>query len=215
MVSADTIFDCTSATSNFEQLICSDQNLADLNAISNQLFLKSKQIDTKNSSDINRSLYFNLRKCNDEQECLNNAYQDAVRSYQALIAQNTPIVVEEKNARVDNSLAIDSQSSAENEQKTTGVYTQASQGISSWFDSFTTGDWVIVFLILLFWIYFLPSFVAFSRGHRNRWVILIVNIVFGCTFFGWVIALIWASNKIDDPIKGGVKHDSQPHDPVI
>lgn len=38
---------------------------------------------------------------------------------------------------------------------------------------------------------------------------------FGATLIGWVIALIWAMNKVDDPIKGGVKIGPVPPDPIL
>jgi len=37
-----------------------------------------------------------------------------------------------------------------------------------------------------------PSCLAFVKGHKYRWVILFINIVFGFTLIGWVGALIWA-----------------------
>lgn len=48
----------------------------------------------------------------------------------------------------------------------------------------------IVLCVLLF--YFLPSFIAFSRGLRNRWAILVVNLLLGATLVGWVVSLVWA-----------------------
>ncbi len=41
------------------------------------------------------------------------------------------------------------------------------------------------------------------------------GVVFGATVLGWVGALIWAMNKIDDPLKGGIKHDPQTNDPMV
>jgi hypothetical protein len=64
-------------------------------------------------------------------------------------------------------------------------------------------------------LFFLPTIIAFRRDHRNRWVIFLINLVFGVTILGWVGALIWARNKIDDPLKGGVTHDPQPHDQMV
>jgi hypothetical protein len=32
---------------------------------------------------------------------------------------------------------------------------------------------------------------------------------------GWVLALVWALNKVDDPVKGGIKYDFQPLDPIL
>jgi len=63
--------------------------------------------------------------------------------------------------------------------------------------------------------YLLPTIIAFAKSHRNRWVILIINIFFGATFIGWLIALIWALNKIDDPKKGGSKYGMQTNDPSL
>ncbi len=62
--------------------------------------------------------------------------------------------------------------------------------------------------------YFLPTIVAFKRSHRNRWIILLLNI-FGATIIFWVIALIWAFNKVDDPIKGGYQTDGQEGDRTL
>ncbi len=50
------------------------------------------------------------------------------------------------------------------------------------------GYWIAL-LVLLYWV---PSFVAFSRGHRNRWPILALNTFLGATVIGWVAALVWA-----------------------
>jgi hypothetical protein len=45
-------------------------------------------------------------------------------------------------------------------------------------------------------IYFIPTLVGFMRGHPNRWVIFLLNFVFGVTILGWFGCLIWASNAI-------------------
>jgi len=74
---------------------------------------------------------------------------------------------------------------------------------------------LFVFALLMLIGYFLPTIIAFRRNHRNRWVIFLINLVFGATVLGWIGALIWAMNKIDDPLKGGIKHDPQTHDPML
>jgi hypothetical protein len=80
-------------------------------------------------------------------------------------------------------------------------------------------SWLVIFglvaVVVLAAVYFIPTIVAFSRHHRNRWLILVLNLAFGATLVGWVIALVWALNKVDDPIKGGMKYDPQPHDPIL
>ena len=46
--------------------------------------------------------------------------------------------------------------------------------------------------LLLLALYFAPAIMAFLRGHLSRWAILILNLVFGWTFIGWIVALIWS-----------------------
>lgn len=41
-------------------------------------------------------------------------------------------------------------------------------------------------------IYMIPTIVAFCRSHPNRWLIAVVNIVFGGTGVGWLGSLVWA-----------------------
>ncbi len=41
-------------------------------------------------------------------------------------------------------------------------------------------------------IYFVPTVVASLRNHRNVLAIAIVNLLFGWSCIGWVVALIWA-----------------------
>lgn len=48
---------------------------------------------------------------------------------------------------------------------------------------------------VLFLMYFIPSFVAAYERHKNLGAIVACNIVFGWTFIGWGIALIWALKK--------------------
>jgi uncharacterized protein len=71
------------------------------------------------------------------------------------------------------------------------------------------------FIALVCIIYPLPAIIAFVKRHRNRWVILAINLAFGATVIGWFIALVWALNKVDSPVKGGIKYDPQPHDPIL
>lgn len=74
---------------------------------------------------------------------------------------------------------------------------------------------LVIIFGLIFVAYCLPSIVAFARRHRNRRVILAINLAFGATLIGWIIALVWALNKVDAPVKGGIKYDPQPHDPIL
>ena len=41
-------------------------------------------------------------------------------------------------------------------------------------------------------IYFLPTIIALTRGRNDGCGIFLVNLFFGATIIGWIIALIWS-----------------------
>lgn len=53
-----------------------------------------------------------------------------------------------------------------------------------------------VFLLLLAF-YFLPYVVAAARKHHNTPAILVFNLLLGWTVIGWILALVWASTKVE------------------
>lgn len=59
-------------------------------------------------------------------------------------------------------------------------------------DSHTDDFIFLAFFLLVGIIYIAPSIVAFRRNHPNRWIIVVVNVVFGGTILGWGIAMAWA-----------------------
>jgi hypothetical protein len=63
--------------------------------------------------------------------------------------------------------------------------------------------WIIfVGFMLAAVIYVSPALVAMARGHRNRFAILILNILLGWTVVGWVFVLIWSLAGGDRPVLG-------------
>lgn len=55
---------------------------------------------------------------------------------------------------------------------------------------------IIVYAI----VYFFPAIVAYSKSHRQRDLIAVLNFLFGWTVVGWLICLGWAAgNAKDDP----------------
>ncbi len=42
--------------------------------------------------------------------------------------------------------------------------------------------------------YLLPTLIAYARDIRQRRTIALVNVVFGWTVAGWIVASIWAMN---------------------
>lgn len=47
-------------------------------------------------------------------------------------------------------------------------------------------------LLVLFFLYFVPSVIAINRQHPQVGPIVIINLFFGWSLIGWVIALAWA-----------------------
>lgn len=50
----------------------------------------------------------------------------------------------------------------------------------------------IIFFLIGLWLYFIPFIVAANKEHPQTGAILVLNILLGWTFLGWVIALVWA-----------------------
>lgn len=53
----------------------------------------------------------------------------------------------------------------------------------------------MMLLVCAVFIYLIPSVVAFGNGHRNKAAILMLNVLLGWTFLGWVAALVWAMTR--------------------
>ncbi len=47
---------------------------------------------------------------------------------------------------------------------------------------------------------FLPAVIAQVRRHPNAGLILLVNLFFGWTFVGWIVALVWACSHVASPV---------------
>jgi hypothetical protein len=56
--------------------------------------------------------------------------------------------------------------------------------------------WVILAILLLAWILFLPTSIAFRRNIPNRWAVFVINLFFGLTVIGWVIAMVIAVSNV-------------------
>jgi hypothetical protein len=41
-------------------------------------------------------------------------------------------------------------------------------------------------------VYFIPALVAWRRDHKSLPFVFCLNAMLGWTFFGWVVALVWA-----------------------
>ena len=54
------------------------------------------------------------------------------------------------------------------------------------------GEVAGIWLVIIAFLYFLPALIADWRGHDSKFAIFLVNLLFGWTFIGWFIALIFA-----------------------
>ena len=59
----------------------------------------------------------------------------------------------------------------------------------------------IFYIILVIWIYFLPWIKAWQRGHSKTSAIGVLNLLFGWTFIGWGIAMVWAYTEKKEKIR--------------
>jgi ABC-type transport system involved in cytochrome c biogenesis permease component len=41
-------------------------------------------------------------------------------------------------------------------------------------------------------LYFLPTIIAFFRGHLSAWAIFALNLLLGWTALGWIVAIVWS-----------------------
>jgi hypothetical protein len=48
-------------------------------------------------------------------------------------------------------------------------------------------QWIVIVM------YFLPTMIAFARGHHNAFAITLTNLFLGWTVLGWIIALVWSA----------------------
>ena len=60
-------------------------------------------------------------------------------------------------------------------------------------------NFLIVGCIIFLVVYFIPTFVGFSRNKYNKTAIFLLNFFLGWSLIGWVVALVWAVSKDKQP----------------
>ena len=60
---------------------------------------------------------------------------------------------------------------------------------------------LIVLVVVSVTIYLLPSWIASSRNHHQKWAIFALNLLLGWTFVGWVIAFVWALTAVNEALQ--------------
>jgi len=60
-------------------------------------------------------------------------------------------------------------------------------------------------VVIIWFIYFLPTLIALKKVHDNKASIFICNFFLGWTFLGWIVALMWACIGSVEEIKNNIK----------
>jgi len=63
-------------------------------------------------------------------------------------------------------------------------------------DNNTVGGLVVLILFGAI-LYIVPSVIALARRVRNRGAVIVINLLLGWTFIGWVVALAMAFSTVD------------------
>ena len=74
-------------------------------------------------------------------------------------------------------------------------------------------QWMLLAFLLV--VYLLPSEMAASRGHYQRWTIFWLNLVLGWTVVGWVVALVWAATNPVRPAQIATPTSTPPPTPSV
>jgi hypothetical protein len=64
----------------------------------------------------------------------------------------------------------------------------------------------LMWLVIIPAAYFLPTIIATSRNHRHTAAVFLTNLIFGWTFLGWAIALIWSCMNQCDPVAKPIRN---------
>jgi len=51
-------------------------------------------------------------------------------------------------------------------------------------------------IVLMVAVYMLPAIVAYKRRHHNKLAILLLNLLAGWSFIGWLVSMVWACTKV-------------------
>ncbi|MDX3076969.1 superinfection immunity protein [Streptomyces sp. NPDC088354] len=58
-------------------------------------------------------------------------------------------------------------------------------------------EFVLILAVVV--LYMAPSYMAFARGAKDRWLILIINVFLGSSIIGWGVALYMATRTPKKP----------------
>jgi hypothetical protein len=70
-----------------------------------------------------------------------------------------------------------------------------------------------IILVLMF-LYLVPTFIAAARHRQNRIMIFNVNLLIGWTLIGWIVALVWSLSRDAVIVTPSVLAAAQPETPI-
>lgn len=76
--------------------------------------------------------------------------------------------------------------------QTVSVSTQDASATQANYQSEGNGLWFMFALL-----YFVPSIIAFKRGHHNRAAITGLNLMLGWSVLGWIAAFVWSLTAVN------------------
>ena len=65
----------------------------------------------------------------------------------------------------------------------------------------------LICLVIVFIVFFCPTIIAFNREHHYKWIIFGINLIFGATGIGYLVAFAWAVWPRQTAIVDLVKND--------
>lgn len=54
---------------------------------------------------------------------------------------------------------------------------------------------ILFFVVLGLGVYFIPSIIAFCKGHQSKLGIFFLNLLLGWSLLGWIVSFVWAFIK--------------------
>jgi uncharacterized protein len=170
-------FSCDSPQSTLEISICQDDDLKRLNVVYNEYQFRVQKINMQSADDIGRELYVNLRKCNDDKNCLVDTYKESIQSL---------LSVTSKNESQQKSVGIEKPAIGLNQ-----VTTEKSN--TSWLDMFknyTVNDYSLLlnaYLLLVGLLYLLTRMYS-TKNFITKTLFFIIGFPF--VLIGWAVTLV-------------------------
>jgi len=198
-------FNCDSPQSSLEVSICQDDDLKRLNAVYNEFLFRLNKVDTQSSDEIEREVYVNLRKCNDDKSCLATTYKESIQSLKSVISKYES---QQKPVEVEKPVLSSSQ-----------VTTEKSNNFDfSMFSKYTINDYSFflnAYLLLVGILYVLTKMYS-TKNFLTKTLFFIIGFPF--VLIGWTVTLINIRSDrhryLDENQSGGDYDDDSDDEPA-